>query len=44
MQALQFERTGDLDALRLVELADPVPAADEVLVEVRAAGLNPSDV
>ncbi|UUC48622.1 quinone oxidoreductase family protein [Pseudomonas citronellolis] len=44
MQALQFARTGDLDALQRVELADPIPAADEVLVEVRAAGLNPSDV
>ncbi|MDF3935594.1 quinone oxidoreductase family protein [Pseudomonas citronellolis] len=44
MQALQFARTGDLDALQLVELPTPVPAAGEVLVEVRAAGLNPSDV
>lgn len=44
MQALQFAKTGDLAALQRVELADPIPAADEVLVEVRAAGLNPSDV
>lgn len=44
MQALQFDRTGDLAALAFTELPDPVPAADEVLVEVRAAGLNPSDV
>ena len=44
MKALQFDRTGDLAALSFTEIADPVPAADEVLVEVHAAGLNPSDV
>lgn len=44
MQALQFTLTGSLDTLRLVELPTPTPAAGEVLVEVRAAGLNPSDV
>lgn len=44
MHALQFAHTGDLTALQRVELAKPVPAAGEVLVEVRAAGLNPSDV
>src|SRR3979490_476578 len=44
MQALQFSATGSLDALRLIDLPAPVPAAGEVLVEVRAAGLNPSDV
>ncbi|WP_207885301.1 zinc-binding alcohol dehydrogenase family protein [Pseudomonas sp. 30_B] len=44
MKALQFDRTGDLAALSFTELPDPVPAADEVLVEIHAAGLNPSDV
>ncbi|MBM7060597.1 zinc-binding alcohol dehydrogenase family protein [Pseudomonas sp. UL073] len=44
MRALQFNATGDLAALHLVELPTPVPTTDEVLVEVRAAGLNPSDV
>ncbi|MCY1280421.1 Mycocerosic acid synthase [compost metagenome] len=44
MHALQFNATGDLAALRHVELPTPVPTADEVLVEVHAAGLNPSDV
>lgn len=44
MRALQFNATGDLAALRLIEQATPVPSADEVLVEVRAAGVNPSDV
>ena len=44
MKALQFSKTGDLAALNLVELPLPVPGANEVLVQVRAAGLNPSDV
>ena len=44
MKALQFSRTGDLDSLELVELPDPAPAQGEVLVQIKAAGLNPSDV
>ncbi|BCX69496.1 MULTISPECIES: quinone oxidoreductase family protein [Pseudomonas] len=44
MKALQFDKTGDLAALRYVEVPTPVPGADEVLVEIKAAGLNPSDV
>lgn len=44
MQALQFSATGSLDSLQVNNLAKPVPGAGEVLVEVRAAGLNPSDL
>ncbi len=44
MQALQFSATGSLDSLQLNDLPKPVPGAGEVLVEVRAAGLNPSDL
>ena len=44
MKALQFSATGDLNALSFVEVATPVPAAGEVLVQIKAAGLNPSDV
>ncbi|UZE31632.1 quinone oxidoreductase family protein [Pseudomonas asplenii] len=44
MKALQFLKTGDLSALQLAELPMPVPAAGEVLVQIKAAGLNPSDV
>jgi NADPH2:quinone reductase len=44
MNALQFSRTGDLAALEYVELPTPVPAPGEVLVQIKAAGLNPSDV
>ena len=44
MQALQFSATGSLDTLQLHDLEKPVPAAGEVLVEVRATGVNPSDI
>lgn len=44
MQALQFSATGTLDSLQLRDLPTPVPGVGEVLIEVRAAGLNPSDV
>lgn len=44
MQALQFSATGSLDTLQLHDLPKPVPAAGEVLVEVRASGVNPSDI
>ena len=44
MKALQFSATGDLAALSFVDVATPVPAAGEVLVQIKAAGLNPSDV
>lgn len=44
MKALQFDRVGSLDALKLVELPVPTLQTGEALIEVRAAGLNPSDV
>ncbi len=44
MQALQFSRTGDLAAFQYVDVPVPVPAPGQVLVQVKAAGLNPSDV
>src|ERR1700757_28580 len=43
MKALRFEATGSLDNLRLVHVPPPRPQPEEVVVEVRAAGLNPSD-
>jgi NADPH:quinone reductase-like Zn-dependent oxidoreductase len=44
MQAIQFSEPGSLDSLQIGELPKPVPGDGEVLVEVRAAGLNPSDL
>jgi NADPH:quinone reductase len=44
MQALRFEKTGSLANLSVQEIPRPVPGPGEVLVEVRAAAINPSDI
>jgi NADPH2:quinone reductase len=44
MRALKFYQTGSLDDLHVEEVSVPIPAAEEVLVEVKAAAINPSDV
>jgi NADPH:quinone reductase-like Zn-dependent oxidoreductase len=44
MRAATFHEYGGPDVLRWEELDDPVPVADEVLIEVRACGLNHSDL
>ena len=44
MKALRFDRTGSLDALRVIEMETPVPGESEALVRVHGAGVNPSDV
>ena len=44
MKALQIEKHGAPSDLRVAEVADPVVGRDEVRVEIRAAGVNPSDV
>jgi NADPH:quinone reductase-like Zn-dependent oxidoreductase len=44
VHAAAFREYGGPEVLRWAELADPVPAADEVIVEVRACGLNHSDL
>jgi NADPH:quinone reductase-like Zn-dependent oxidoreductase len=43
MKAIVIDGYGDVDQLHLRELPDPRPQADEVLVRVRAAGVNPVD-
>ncbi|MEV0785971.1 NADP-dependent oxidoreductase [Streptomyces sp. NPDC050423] len=42
-RAVRFDRFGDRDVLYLADVPIPRPAADEVLVEVRAAGINPGE-
>lgn len=44
MRALRFEKTGQLEFLAIRDIPKPVPAAGEVLVEVKAAAVNPSDI
>ena len=45
MQAIQIEGgQGAAEALRLVERRDPTPASGEVLIRVRAAGVNRPDL
>jgi NADPH2:quinone reductase len=44
MKALRFKRKGSLDELHVSELDVPTPGEGEVLVEVRASSINPSDV
>ena len=43
MRGLFFQITGSLDNLQIAELPIPVPKAGEVLVQVLAAAINPSD-
>jgi NADPH:quinone reductase-like Zn-dependent oxidoreductase len=43
MKAVYFTEHGDIDKLIYGEVPDPVPAANEVLVRVRACGLNHAD-
>ncbi|HYZ17544.1 MAG TPA: zinc-binding alcohol dehydrogenase family protein [Candidatus Acidoferrum sp.] len=44
MRALVFDHTGDLGALRVEERPQPRPADGDVLVEIHAASINPSDL
>ncbi|MFI6408246.1 NADP-dependent oxidoreductase [Streptomyces sp. NPDC050548] len=42
-RAVRFDEYGDRDVLHVTEVPIPSPAAGEVLVEVRAAGINPGE-
>lgn len=44
MKAVQVNAFGGTDQLELVELPDPLPAKHEVVVRVKACGLNYADV
>lgn len=44
MRALRFDKTGSLDDLKVADVAQPVPGEGEVLVQVKAAAVNPSDI
>ena len=44
MKALRFEKTGSLDELHVRDVATPDIADGEVLVQIKAAAINPSDI
>jgi NADPH2:quinone reductase len=43
MRAIQISEFGGPDVMKLVEIADPVPGAGEVLLDVTAVGINYAD-
>lgn len=44
MKAIQIAHTGGLGSLHLVDLERPVPAPDQVLVQIHAVGINFIDI
>ncbi|WP_417563468.1 NADP-dependent oxidoreductase [Microbacterium sp.] len=44
MRAVRFEQYGPDDVLEVVDVDTPVPRAGEVVVAVRAAGINPGEI
>ena len=43
MKALRFDHFGDFSALEYRDVPDPAPGGDEVVVEIHAASISPSD-
>lgn len=43
MRAIQFHRFGGPEVLQLDEVPDPAPGPDDVIIAVKAAGVNPAD-
>jgi NADPH:quinone reductase-like Zn-dependent oxidoreductase len=41
--AVRFDEYGDIDVLKVVEVARPVPGPGQALVKVMAAGINPGE-
>ena len=44
MRAVRFDRYGGPEVLEVREVDDPVPADGDVLVQVRAASINPGEI
>jgi NADPH:quinone reductase-like Zn-dependent oxidoreductase len=44
MKAVRFDEYGGVDVLDVREVADPVPGPGEVLVTVKATGINPGEI
>lgn len=43
MKAVRFDHYGDVNVLRVVDVPSPVPGPGQLLVRVRAAGINPGE-
>ena len=43
MKAVRFDQYGGIDVLKVVDVPQPVPGAGQVLVQVKAAGINPGE-
>src|SRR5580704_4527625 len=43
MRAVRFDEYGAVDVLKVVDVPQPVPAPGQVLVQVKAAGINPGE-
>lgn len=43
MKAVRFDEYGEIDVLRVVDVPLPEPAHGQVLVQVKAAGINPGE-
>jgi NADPH:quinone reductase-like Zn-dependent oxidoreductase len=42
-RAVRFDRYGGVEVLKVVDVEDPVPGPGQLLVRVRAAGINPGE-
>ena len=42
-RAVRFDQYGGVDVLKVVEVEDPVPGPGQLLVRVKAAGINPGE-
>ena len=43
MKAVRFDEYGDVDVLTVADVPVPDPGAGQVLVRVKAAGINPGE-
>ncbi|HEV2256176.1 MAG TPA: NADP-dependent oxidoreductase [Streptosporangiaceae bacterium] len=43
MKAVRFDEYGGIEVLKVVDVPRPVPGAGQVLVQVKAAGINPGE-
>src|ERR1700723_935259 len=42
-RAVRYDEFGGIDVLRVAQVQRPVPGGEQVLVRVKAAGINPSE-